>query len=353
MSTSQQLTLFDIPAGEGMSFFGVDEFTRSLGALSGIHPSATRRLQLLGAQYPGLSDELFHAMVHDLTGTAVESQQIRSLVAFIDVFRPLIIAVLQRMFRGTMGTRDLLEITQNAKRLEGLELSPTIQFAVYANLHKHASVFVRNELGTDEATPVIDAMSGYWMLTSAFFTEAFITTRRQREAVLLAETTRLTFESGLDPLTKLLNRSTLTRFELSLDASANVGLLFIDLDGFKQVNDQHGHLTGDALLCVVGQRILATVREPDLAIRFGGDEFLVVIRDAAGTDTRSVAKRLSEILNHPYELDGRAVRISASIGTTLLAPGEDLQVALERADKASYQAKRAGGGDVVSLPLSA
>jgi diguanylate cyclase (GGDEF)-like protein len=122
----------------------------------------------------------------------------------------------------------------------------------------------------------------------------------------------------------------------------------LDLDGFKAVNDVHGHPAGDAVLREVARRLTAAVRADDTVARLGGDEFVVV---QAGLDHASeaelLARRIIKQLSQPYAIDGKDITICASIGIAL-APdmGLDLEHLIGCADRALYQAKRAGKGQL-------
>ena len=125
-----------------------------------------------------------------------------------------------------------------------------------------------------------------------------------------------------------------------------VALLFIDLNGFKAINDQHGHEAGDALLQAVGKRLTSTIREIDTAARLGGDEFLVLCVDPGETDDiGALADRLLAALIEPVEHGNRSLRVGASIGIALFpdhaASAEQL---LACADHAMYRAKRLPDG---------
>ena len=126
---------------------------------------------------------------------------------------------------------------------------------------------------------------------------------------------------------------------------SHIALLFVDLDGFKCVNDSHGHHTGDLLLAAVAQRILACVRVADTAGRIGGDEFVMLL-SAVGReyDALNVAEKVRSALEAPFELDGRELLISASVGVALFPQHGDSERALSlSADAAMYQAKSSGG----------
>jgi diguanylate cyclase (GGDEF)-like protein len=122
---------------------------------------------------------------------------------------------------------------------------------------------------------------------------------------------------------------------------ADGALLFIDLDGFKAVNDSLGHAAGDHLLTVVAQRLSAAVRDGDLLARLAGDEFVVLaggVHDT--TDLVRLADRMKAAFAEPVLLGNTAVPVHASIGTTLFTAGQDCQDVLHRADTAMYEAKR-------------
>jgi diguanylate cyclase (GGDEF)-like protein len=166
-----------------------------------------------------------------------------------------------------------------------------------------------------------------------------------------ATVARLNHRSLHDSLTGLANR---TLFEELLEQaiararrSQNVAaVLFVDLDGFKAVNDQHGHLVGDRLLSAVARRLTRVLRPADTAARMGGDEFVVLCEDLADRgDAESVARRIAAAIADPFDLDGHRISVTASVGIAFSGPGQDVPEALLRdADFAMYQAK-SGGGD--------
>ncbi len=164
---------------------------------------------------------------------------------------------------------------------------------------------------------------------------------------------RLTRMALRDPLTGLPNRSLFAdRLEQAVARRARgeeplrLVLLFIDLNGFKTVNDRFGHLAGDELLVEVGQRLRAELRGADTVARLGGDEFTVLCDGLEGPEeARALARRIAVSLGRPYLLSAGSVEISAAVGVTLAAPsGEDPASLLRRADAAMYQAKAAGPG---------
>lgn len=153
-----------------------------------------------------------------------------------------------------------------------------------------------------------------------------------------------------DPLTSLANRALfhqILKQQLTYSQRENrpMGVLYIDLDGFKTVNDTQGHAAGDHLLRMTAQRIQDSVRGSDLAARLGGDEFAVLLAGSSLGDARLVADKLIAILSQPYQLLRAQVNISASIGIAVYpesaTTAEDL---LQQADAAMYAAKKAGKG---------
>jgi diguanylate cyclase (GGDEF)-like protein len=123
-------------------------------------------------------------------------------------------------------------------------------------------------------------------------------------------------------------------------------LMFVDLDGFKGVNDRLGHHAGDELLIEVGHRLQEQLRGADTVARLGGDEFTVLCEAVAtDADAMALAARLGTAINRPYELGDATATVSAAIGVAVARPGEeDAAALLRRADAAMYDAKRDGQG---------
>ena len=128
------------------------------------------------------------------------------------------------------------------------------------------------------------------------------------------------------------------------------GMLFIDLDGFKQVNDSYGHLAGDAVLNAVGARLRGSIRASDTVGRFGGDEFVVLLPDLTRRRiAREIGNHLVDQLGQPYALTCGTYRLGASIGLAFFPDhGDDAAALLGCADAAMYRAKRQGGRTLAS-----
>jgi diguanylate cyclase (GGDEF)-like protein len=161
---------------------------------------------------------------------------------------------------------------------------------------------------------------------------------------------RMRHEALHDPLTGLANRTLLRdRLEHALARSARddasvTGVLFVDLDNFKQVNDADGHAAGDAVLVELGGRLRAAVRPGDTVARLGGDEFVVVCEEADEATAMALGHRLEEAIRQPLEVAGVEHRLTASIGIAL--GRSDPDALLGDADAAVYHAKAAGGSRV-------
>ncbi|MFI1305295.1 putative bifunctional diguanylate cyclase/phosphodiesterase [Streptomyces sioyaensis] len=169
---------------------------------------------------------------------------------------------------------------------------------------------------------------------------------------------QLQHNASHDALTDLPNRALFTeRVTQAVTgrraSDHDTAVLYIDLDGFKQVNDTIGHQAGDELLIQAARRLGDSVRAGDIAARLGGDEFAALItgdgtRDLAAREFRihEIADRLRIRLSEPYRIDGREVRVAASIGVAFAEPGVSPAGLLRNADLAMYRAKQAGKGRV-------
>ena len=174
-----------------------------------------------------------------------------------------------------------------------------------------------------------------------------ITERKEHEEELRMRATQ-------DPLTALPNRRLLEdRLQVALAQASRknlrVGVILMDLDNFKQVNDRLGHLAGDELLVELAGRLRGLVRGGDTLARLGGDEFVVVIPEICrARHAQKVAKRILEAARDPFRIHGEGVRVTSSLGVALFPDhGGCAEVLLERADQALYQAKEKGRDRVV------
>jgi diguanylate cyclase (GGDEF)-like protein/PAS domain S-box-containing protein len=150
-----------------------------------------------------------------------------------------------------------------------------------------------------------------------------------------------------DPLTGVANRQQLRERMVKLamgPAGTQLGVCFIDLDGFKLVNDTYGHAVGDEVLRTAARRLAAELRPSDLLARFGGDEFVALLTGAPDTFTAlAIAERLRSTIARPFVVDGNIVTLSASMGVAMTpSKGMNEDVLLRSADVALYTAKAAG-----------
>ncbi|WP_374660921.1 putative bifunctional diguanylate cyclase/phosphodiesterase [Inhella sp.] len=153
-----------------------------------------------------------------------------------------------------------------------------------------------------------------------------------------------------DPLTGLMNRSAFLEYlEAALRSARrerrSLGLLFIDLNNFKRVNDSLGHLEGDRVLVTVAERLRACLRVSDQVARFGGDEFVVLLDGLHGReDVLVVLQALLNVVEVPVQAHGRTLSVTPSIGIALYPEhGDSADVLIQHADTAMYEAKRRGG----------
>jgi len=124
-----------------------------------------------------------------------------------------------------------------------------------------------------------------------------------------------------------------------------VAVLFVDLDGFKPVNDAHGHEAGDELLRQVADRLSGCVREGDVLARVGGDEFVVLMPGVtAQADADAMSHRVRLAVERPFQVFGAEISIGASVGVHLATTSDDPDQALRAADHAMYTVKHLGGG---------
>lgn len=199
-------------------------------------------------------------------------------------------------------------------------------------------------------------------MTCVEFTQTYVgNTSDDTVSVMVIEdiNERVKFEAKLkslatkDPLTGLYNRHYLkrafTRAKNSNRKNRSVGAIFcLDLDGFKLINDNYGHLFGDKLLVSVAERLKSNCRRGDLVARFGGDEFVILSEETKDNNIEKIAKHLLANLNQNHYIDGKSISVSASIGAAIIdANVANLHQAMEAADKAMYEVKKTGKGRYV------
>jgi diguanylate cyclase (GGDEF)-like protein len=158
----------------------------------------------------------------------------------------------------------------------------------------------------------------------------------------------------IDPLTQLHNKRYLVEFlarEISRSArhSRPLSLVIMDLDHFKAINDEYGHVAGDHVLRSLGRRVASELRQEELAARYGGEEFVFVLPETALPEARRFAERMRELVEQQVLLfDGKEIRATASFGVAALAGACRPEELIEAADRLLYDAKEAGRNRVIS-----
>ncbi|NTW38841.1 MAG: GGDEF domain-containing protein [Cellulomonadaceae bacterium] len=182
-----------------------------------------------------------------------------------------------------------------------------------------------------------------------------VTERREAELRLAASTARYRELALRDALTGLANRRLLDELLVIALARSRRGeqclvVSYLDLDGFKQINDLHGHAVGDEVLAELGRRLTDRVRDADVIARVGGDEF-VVVQECPRSNVGRAAARLAALMDEPVEVGGMRLWCRASTGSVVAEPDHDAVSLLAAADAAMYAVKyaRAHAGDQVRL----
>ncbi len=155
----------------------------------------------------------------------------------------------------------------------------------------------------------------------------------------------------IDPLTSLYNRRLLENklpLYLSEQKNKSLGVLFIDFDHFKEVNDQFGHKVGDEFLVLLSKTISKNIRRKDLAMRYGGDEVVVFLLDITEEELRKIADKIRILINKskPSRYEG-IIKVTASIGGVIRGQNEPIEFAIDRADQAMLVVKRNGKNNIL------
>jgi diguanylate cyclase (GGDEF)-like protein/PAS domain S-box-containing protein len=241
---------------------------------------------------------------------------------------------------------DVLQAEDNAPVLDAMMssmLDPQAFFARAQYLREHPEAEAHGELETkdgrfiDRYTGALRTGAGQSLGRVWFFRD--ITKRKQADAQLLKA-------AHCDALTGLVNRAVFMEavqhaIALAKRGSRSFGVLYLDLDQFKDVNDTLGHAVGDDLLRAVAKRLQANIRSTDIVARFGGDEFAVMMADVCETtDAAFLADKLIDELRVPFLVQGNDISTGVSIGISVFGTDQpDAETMLSRADLALYRAK--------------
>lgn len=253
----------------------------------------------------------------------------------------------ERISRGELGAEPLPVMgPSDVRKVTGAinDMASTLTL-----VEEHMDALALSEMN---AAPELDELPGHVGSTMRSSMERVValTTRLQRSESRLAE------EARIDNLTGLPNRFAVLEYleqvlrtlpppgtPIAPGGQRSTGVMFLDVDGFKSVNDMHGHAVGDVVLRDIAQRLRGSVREIDYVARLGGDEFLVVVADINDPELLvKFGERMIAEVEQPYTSGDQLFAVSASVGITVVEPGDDSMSVIERADAAVYQAKDRG-----------
>ena len=350
------------------------------------HWSAWRIVELSGLVIAGVGMVLLAQTAEHERTTASRLRQLEALAPNVDISAPLLRALLQT------STGTMLLLTNRA----GANEQPRFHVAfldeaggVSAGKKFGAGRKLLTEIYTPSLAEGICSVAKRALLTNSVAQAqcdcaesgrayTFSAAAHGQSVIVMLEdiTERRRAEESLrrvaftDPITGLANRPRLEQALEHAVESTRAGsgdrfaVIYIDFDGFKAVNDQHGHHVGDALLASIGARIAELINDFEgrsedehLAARWGGDEFVVLLGESRVSEVDAFAKRLLERLAQPHDLDGVEVVSTASIGVVVCRGQHDSPMDVVReADAAMYEAKRLGrnrvikGGDPTNAP---
>ncbi len=227
---------------------------------------------------------------------------------------------------------------------------------IIAALIEEARRFAIGERDLDYAIAVVRGASDRSVVQ---MTKQFDAERTRLQDELSTEQARLSHLAYHDALTGLPNRRLFFdrlshTLELRRRQHSGVGLLFVDVDAFKVINDKHGHRVGDQVLIATAQSLVAAARASDTVARFGGDEFVILCEnhDLDAQNLVALAQRIGALLDTGVSTDKTNVAVAVSIGITTATADEDADELIRRADGAMYVAKQRGPGNLHIWPVT-
>ena len=251
------------------------------------------------------------------------------------------------LFSRNTTFRDLISFN----RFKGIYDVPEEEFDAY--LDRHVQAVEKGGFGPDEFRRRDGLVYQYQCIVlpddGRMLTYFDITGHKQTEAELARALAMVSDLANRDALTglpnvRLFQERFLSTVSISMRKGWKAAVMFIDLDGFKNVNDSFGHEMGDRILQMAAARLLATVRKADTVARVGGDEFLIILTEVNDkAAAANVADKIVQQLSAPFDLDGNEIRIGASVGIAMYpALGDNSRDLIRKADNAMYKTKMLG-----------
>jgi diguanylate cyclase (GGDEF)-like protein len=317
--------------GEGYSLFRARSREEALREL-GDHDI---QIALLSSRLPGGS-------AHDLVGAMRKVHPDQPL-------QVLLLAEVQKdeQVKKSVesGSDDFIRVPYEPVELQARARAAGLRWENQANLVKERE-FYRIAVAEEER------LSSLVLDQNLNLKEAYEKIRRLNEELEKANT-ELELIAAFDSLSGLLNRRSLfTRISIEIERSIRLDVpltgLMIDIDKFKNVNDNFGHQCGDMVIREIGARLLAGLRKYDYAGRYGGEEFFVVLSNSNEQQALGIAERFRKDMEElRYQCGGESIGVTVSIGVACYAPGESQESWIERVDRAMYLAKQSGRNRIV------
>lgn len=331
-------------------------------------PKGTRVVDLIKAPIYGVDGQLDHilSIAQDVTAQRQAADQLRLASRVIEETGDAVmvtdamdrVVMVNPAFLRMSGLRHHEVIGHDAELLGLAPLRETHLIGIHETL-------LGGQRWTGES-PLVGPdgrMLETWLSVSLLRNEAQQVTQHIRVfsdiSQLKAQQRELAQQARRDSLTGLPNRREFgDRLRLAMARARRqpqtLALMYVDLDGFKAINDQLGHAAGDHLLVEVGRRMEECVRTTDCVCRLSGDEFTVILEGAGHPDeVKRIASRIVERLAQPCQIDAHTVQARASLGAAMWTEDEDMDAFCQRADTAMYAAKHAGKGRFVLDTASA
>ncbi|WP_375320112.1 diguanylate cyclase domain-containing protein [Aliivibrio logei] len=307
--------------------------------------------------YPIAGDKNSLIHVEDISARYLAEQRQRMAEMIFDQ-NPSSVIVLTRKLQIETKNNAFIRVFGDIHNLDQLYLRQTfnLTFSVFRQLLTHGFLKIDAEVSSCELSNNRKDTSAWLPCVVTIKTiknsenkvESFIVSFSDQTQIL--ELKRLSFEANHDALTGLANRKNAYQHLIKThQQQESTYLLFIDLDGFKAVNDTYGHQCGDELLKIIAQRLTRSVCKHDLVARLSGDEFLLGVYLSKETSTQehnihTVLQHILDTINQPIVIKNNTAKVSASIGVYYWDKysRSDLESALQQADKAMYRAKLLG-----------